>query len=129
MTHMRNITTVLLLSALAGTGYAQTQKSPSEVLAELAAAQRSGDTVSGETGLKLNELNPQRYQTSVVASTMSREQVKAELVEAIRNGDILVGESGHTLAEQNPQRYGKATTRDAVDKTDFARRAVPSTAQ
>jgi hypothetical protein len=177
MKHVRNITTVLLLSALAASGYADTGKSRSEVQAELSAAQHSGDIVSGESGLKLNELFPQRYSTSAVASTTSREQVKAELAqavrngdvvsgeagltareaspqryqqgatatasasaktreqvkaelaEAVRNGDIVAGESGLTLADQFPQRYGKANATELAKKTDFARRASPSTAQ
>src|SRR5437868_796846 len=117
MKHVRNITTVLLLSALAASGYAQTAKSRSEVLAELAAAQRAGNIVSGESGLTRSELFPQYGSASVAASSTSREQVKAELAQAVRNGDVIAGDAGLTAREAAPQRYPQSATATASAKT------------
>ena len=81
-----------------------------EVLAELEAAQRSGDLLAdGESGLKLNELYPSRYPQPVVVAGKTRAQVKAELAEAQRTGDLLAGgESGLKLNELSPGAYPKA---------------------
>src|SRR5450830_231186 len=78
-----------------------------QVKAELAAAVRTGDIMAGgESGLKLNELYPDRYPAKQVQSSVTREQVKAELAEAIRTGDYVAGgESGLKLNELYPNRY------------------------
>ena len=62
------------------------------VKTELAQAIRGGDIMAGgESGLKLNELYPNRYQTKQAQAGVAREQVKAELAQAIRSGDIMAG--------------------------------------
>lgn len=92
-------------------------KTRAEVKAELAEALRTGDIVAaGETGMKLNELYPERYATTDAAPGKTRAEVRAELDEAIRSGNIVAGgESGQKLNELHPERY--ATTRPAAGKT------------
>ena len=58
-------------------------KTRAEVKAELAEAQRNGDLIAdGETGLRFNQLYPNRYPQPVMAQGKSREDVRAELVNA-----------------------------------------------
>ncbi|AOF86216.1 putative peptidoglycan binding domain protein [Hydrogenophaga sp. RAC07] len=58
-------------------------KTRAEVKAELAEAQRNGDLIAdSETGLRFNQLYPNRYPQPVVAQGKSREDVRAELVNA-----------------------------------------------
>jgi hypothetical protein len=84
-------------------------KTREQVNAEYADAVRSGNIVaSGQTGLKLNELNPSLYPAArPVAQGLSREQVKADLAEASRAGDIFAsGEAGGgKLNELHPNQY------------------------
>jgi ribosomal protein L30E len=88
--------------------------------AELAEAIRSGNIISGESSLKLNEQFPQNYPGQHDAPSKSREQVTAELAEAIRTGNIGTGESGQKLNEQFPynfpvQQHMASKTRDQVN--------------
>lgn len=76
-----------------------------QVNAELAEAVRTGNVISGESGVKLNEEFPQNYPGQHHAPSKSREQVNAELAEAIRTGNISEGESGRKLNEQFPYRF------------------------
>ena len=106
----RTTVSLVLLAALGATAQAQSEKTRDQVKAELAEAIRTGDVLaSGESGLKLNELYPQRYPHAPAAVATTRAQVKAELAEAIRTGDMIAsGESGLKLNEEFPQRYAKA---------------------
>jgi len=108
---------LLLLAALGTTAQAQSEKTREQVKAELAEAIRTGDVLApGETGMKLNELYPQRYAKPAAQAGLTRDQVKAELAEAIRTGDMLAsGESGLKLNEAFPQRYPAVTV--AAGKT------------
>ena len=85
-----------------------------QVKAELAAATRSGDVVAvGESGLKANELFPQRFPAPVAsAEAKTRAEVKLELAEAIRNGDMVpAGEGGPRPNEGFAPRYANAKGR------------------
>ena len=115
-------TPILLLAAFGST--AQAQMTREQVKAELAEAIRTGDMLAGgESGLKLNELNPGRYPARPAVGGKTREQVKAELAEAIRTGDMAAsGESGLMLYEMFPERYAKA--RQAL----YARKPTATTA-
>jgi lambda repressor-like predicted transcriptional regulator len=77
------------------------------VAAELAEAIRTGDIVAnGQTGLKLNELYPNRYPEKQVQVGLTREQVSTELAQAVRTGDIMAnGQTGLKLNELYPSRY------------------------
>jgi hypothetical protein len=116
MNTVRNITTVLLLSALGASAIAQADKSREQVQAEWAEAQRSGNVLAtGEAGLKLNELYPQRYAATATAAVAgkTREQVKAEVAQAMRGGELLAA------GEASPERYpaqdpATAKTREQV---------------
>src|SRR5665647_1655345 len=97
---------LVLASALIGsTSFAGVSRE--QVQAELAQAIRSGDIIAnGESGLKLNELYPNRYPGKQVQASITRERVNAELAEAIRSGDIVAGgESGLKLNELYPSDY------------------------
>ena len=96
---------LLLLAAFATSAQAQADKTREQVRAELDEAIRTGDMIAGESGLKLNELYPQRYPAVAVLPAKTREQVKAELADAIHTGDMIAGESGLKLNELYPQRY------------------------
>jgi hypothetical protein len=103
--------TLLLVASLATGAHAQSEKTREQVKSELAEAIRTGDVVaSGETGLKLNELYPQRYPAKTMTAGKTRAQVTAELAEAIRTGDVLAnGDGGLKLNEVFPQRYPATT--------------------
>lgn len=105
----------LLLTAIASLAAhshacAQTPLTRAEVVAQYQEAQRTGDLLApGDSGLKLNEVAPDRYPTAAAAPSLTREQVVAELQAAIRTGDVLApGDSGLKLNEAYPQRYAKA---------------------
>ena len=67
--------TWLLLAAIASVAHAEAPKSREQVKAELKEAIRTGDVLAGgDSGLKLNELYPQRY-PRVVAETKTRAEV------------------------------------------------------
>jgi predicted RNase H-like HicB family nuclease len=98
----------LMLAANAGPAFAQnTQLTRAEVKAELVEAIRTGDLLAdGETGLKLNEINPSKYPSTPSQLGKTRAQVRAELEEAIRTGDMLaVGDAGLKLNEVHPSKY------------------------
>ena len=78
-----------------------------QVMAELAAAQSSGDILAnGETGLKLNEVYPDRYPAKQTLAGKTREQVGAELLAAVRSGDMLAdGQSNLNLNDVYPSQY------------------------
>jgi hypothetical protein len=103
----RTTISLVLLAALGTAAQAQSKMTREQVKAELADAIRTGDILApGDSGLKLNELYPQRYPHPVAGPTVTRAQVKAELAAAIRIGDMLAdGDSGLQLNEEFPQRY------------------------
>jgi hypothetical protein len=107
MTFARTTLSLVLLAALGTTAQAQSEKTRDQVKAELAEAIRTGNVLAnGESGLKLNELYPQRYAHAPAAVATTREQVKVELAEAIRTGNMIAnGEVGLKLNEEFPQRY------------------------
>lgn len=98
---------LVLLALLGTTAHAQSEKTRDQVKAELTEAIRTGDVLtSGESGLKLSELYPQRYPHAPAAGAATRAQVNLELADAIRTGDIIAnGESGVKLNDEFPQRY------------------------
>ena len=107
MNFARTTISLLLLAAIGTTAQAQSEKTREQVKAELTEAIRTGDVLAnGDSGLKLNEMYPQRYPHAPAAIGATRAQVKAELAEAIRTGDMIAsGESGLRLNEEFPQRY------------------------
>jgi hypothetical protein len=117
MKFARTSITVLLFAALSSAAHAQSEKTREQVKAELAQAIRTGNMpASGDSGLLLNELYPQRYATPAAQAGLTREQVKAELVQAIRTGNMVAaGEGGLKLHEEFPQRYPAVAV--AVGKT------------
>ena len=89
-TKLTAIALVLASSLIASTSFADVTRE--QVRVELAAAIRTGDILAGgDSGLKLNEMYPERYPPKQVRAGLTREQVQAELTEAIRTGDNLVG--------------------------------------
>jgi hypothetical protein len=82
-------------------------KTREQVKAELAEAIRTGNILANdESGRKLNEVFPSRYEVQQATGTKTREQVKAELAEALRTGEILAsGDSGKKLNELFPSSY------------------------
>jgi hypothetical protein len=119
MNFARTTVSLLLLAMIGTTAQAQSEKTREQVKAELLDAIRTGDVLSnGESGLKLNELYPQRYPHAPAAIGATRAQVKAELAEAIRTGDMVAsGESGLRLNEEFPQRCPAVAVAVAVGKT------------
>jgi hypothetical protein len=111
------------LIAVAGSTQAMADpgRTRAEVKAELAEAIRTGDIIgSGELGLRLNQLYPDRYPTVAKPTGKTRDEVKAELAEAIRTGDIIAsGESSYKRNELRPDLYpavakGPGSTREQV---------------
>jgi len=102
----RTATSLLLLAAIASTAHAEAPKTREEVKAELREAIRTGDVLAGgDSGLKLNELYPDRY-PRVAAQTKTRAEVRAELAQAIREGTMVAaGEGVLTPRDEFPQRY------------------------
>ena len=89
------IALIIASGLIAGTSFAGVSRE--QVKAELAQAVRSGDMLAdGETGLKLNELYPDRYPAKQMQAGLTRVQVKAELAEALRTGDFIVTDEGPT---------------------------------
>ena len=89
-----------------------------DVVAQYEEAVRTGDILApGDSGMKLNELYPDRY-PKAAATGATRAQVVAELQAAIRSGDILAdGDSGLKENELHPQRYSTAAAPAATGKT------------
>ena len=110
MNATRTTISLVLLAALGTAAQAQSSMTREQVQAELADAIRTGDVVApGDSGMKLNELYPQRYPHAAATAATSRAQVRAELTQAIRTGDIAsVGDGTKKLNEEFPQRYAKA---------------------
>lgn len=89
-----------------------------EVVAQYEEAVRTGDILApGDSGMKLNELYPDRYPKAAAAGA-TRAQVVAELQAAIRSGDILAdGDSGLKENELHPERYPAPIALAAAGKT------------
>jgi len=102
----RTTTSWLLLAAIASVAHAEAPKTREQVKAELKEAIRTGDVLAGgDSGLKMNELYPQRY-PHVAVETKTRAEVRTELAAAMREGTIVpAGEGGMTLRDEFPQRY------------------------
>jgi ribosomal protein L30E len=82
---------VIALSVLCVGAHSQSERSREQVRAELAQAMRTGDIVSGESGLTLREQFPGRYPQRAQATGFTRAQVEAELAAAIRDGHVITG--------------------------------------
>lgn len=100
---------------------AQAPLTRADVVAQYEEAVRTGDVLApGDSGMKLNELYPNRYPKATTAAPLTRVQVVAELQAATRSGDVVApGESGMKMNELYPQRYPAPTavagkTRDEV---------------
>ena len=93
-----------------GAGSMAPPRTRAEVRAEFEAAQRSGDLLAaGESGQKLNELNPSGYPRQQALVGKTRAQVLAELVDAQRNGELLAaGELGLTQRVLHPDLFPRA---------------------
>jgi lambda repressor-like predicted transcriptional regulator len=102
----RKLPAVALLALAAATAGAQSDKSRGQVRKEFDEARRNGDLmVSGELGLKENELVPGRYPARATVGK-SREQVNAELAQARLSGDIIAtGELGLTANQLRPSSF------------------------
>ena len=89
----------LIFAATAGSAFAQnTQLTRAEVKAELVEAIRTGDLLAdGETGLKLNEINPSKYPSKPSQLGKTRAQVQAELSEAKRLGLLKFSDSEYPV--------------------------------
>jgi hypothetical protein len=98
---------LLVLTALASTAHAEAPKTREQVKAELREAIRTGDMLAtGDSGLKLNELYPDRYPHVAAVAAKTRAEVQSELAEAVRAGTMVAaGEGGLTLRDEFPQRY------------------------
>ena len=114
MMHNRPTRSTLLVAAIAAlcatvtaAAHADTGNTRAQVVAELRDAQRSGDVIAaGETGLKLNELYPQRYPHGAAAPGRSRADVQRELAQAMQDGTLIAaGEGSQTLRDEFPGRY------------------------
>ena len=98
---------LLLASTFAvGAAHAQAPLTREQVKAEYQDAVRTGDILApGDSGLKLNEMYPDRYPKTAAAGK-TRAQVVAEYQAAVRSGDIIrTGDLGLKENELNPQRY------------------------
>ena len=90
----RSIRITALAVALSASGigtYAQSGATRDQVRSELVEAIRSGDILSGESGLTLREQFPNRYPQVPKPPGLTRAQVQAELADAIRNGQLIAG--------------------------------------
>jgi len=101
---------LILLAATAASVHADPVKSREQARAELLEDIRAGNMLApGESGLRLNQLNPQRYPAAAPVAGKTRSEVEAELKDAVRSGNIVAGgESGLTMREMFPQRYPAA---------------------
>ena len=120
MTIARKSLAVFLASSfVALAAHAHEALSRADVLAQYQEAARTGDLIApGDSGLKLNELYPNRYPKAQPAAGLTRAQVVEELRAATRSGDVLAtGDSGMKLNELYPQRYPKSAELAAAGKT------------
>ena len=106
MNYPRNITVVLVLTAVASAASAQEEMTRAEVNAELAAAIRSGDMIT-PSGLRLKDLSPGLYPADHVLAGKTRKEVDAELAAAERSGDMITP-SGLRLKDLSPGFYPAA---------------------
>jgi len=98
---------------------AQAPLTRAEVVAQYEEAVRTGDVLApGDSGMKLNELYPDRYPKAASATPLTREQVVSELQAAIRSGDVVApGDSGMKMNELYPRRYPAAAGTAVAGKT------------
>jgi hypothetical protein len=75
------------------------------VVAELAAARKSGDIPWGDQGLTLRERFPSEFAQAMAAQGKTREQVADELAAARTTGNVISGDEGLTLRERFPSEY------------------------
>ena len=111
MTSLQTSIALVLASTFAvGAAHGQAPLTREQVQAEYRDAVRTGDILApGDSGLKLNEMYPDRYPRPAAASK-TRAQVVAELEAAVRSGDIIrSGDSGLKENELNPRRYPAGT--------------------
>lgn len=115
-TKLRTTVSILALAVAAGPVFSQdaaTAKTREQVRAELLEAQRTGDVMAdGESGMKLNELYPRNFQSSVNANAQSRArtEVRAELLEAQRRGELMsFGDSESAFTQRYPGRASGAS--------------------
>ena len=114
----------LLVTAIASLAvhahaYAQAPLMRADVVAQYGDAVRTGDVLApGDSGMKLNELYPDRYPKVISATPLTRDQVVAELQAAIRSGEVVApGESGMKMNELFPRRYPGAGGTAVAGKT------------
>ena len=87
--------------------HAQTPLTRADVVADYNEAVRTGELMApGDSGMKLNELYPDRYPKAATPVGLTRAQVVAELQAAVRSGDVMAaGDVGMKLNELHPERY------------------------
>jgi hypothetical protein len=120
MNIIRNPLAALLATAFATfAAQAHTPLTRADVVAQYEEAVRTGDVLApGDSGLKLNEMYPNRYPQATPAPGLTRAQVVEELRAAVRSGDILAdGDSGMKANELYPRRYPASTAIAAGGKT------------
>ena len=109
MNHVRTPLVFLLATAFALAGaHARAPVTRAQVIADYQEAVRTGDLMApGDSGMKLNELYPDRYpRPAPAAPGKTRAQVVAELEAATRSGDLLAtGDTGMKENELHPERY------------------------
>lgn len=99
-------TALIVASALLAASPSFAEVTRAQVQAELAAAVLSGDMISGENSLKLNELYPGQYPAKQARSTLTRAQVKTELVAALQTGNYMApGEESGLCNEVHPAMH------------------------
>ena len=98
---------LLAATSLAAVAHAQAPLTRAQVVAEFQEAERTGDLLApGDSGMKLNELHPERYPQASTAPAKTRSEVVAELQAAMHSGDVLApGDSGLRLNELRPELY------------------------
>lgn len=120
MTIAQHSLAVLLASAATTVAaHAHAPLTRADVIAQYEQAQRTGELVApGDSGMKLNELYPDRYPKAQPTAGLTRAQVVEELQAAVRSGDVLAeGDSGMKLNERYPQRYPASAAPAAGVKT------------
>lgn len=118
MNIVRTPLALLLSSAFAlASAHAHEPVTRAQVIADYQEAVRTGDLLApGDSGMKLNELHPDRYPKAAPVAGKTRAQVVEELQAAIRSGDVLAaGDGGLKENELFPERY--PTTAAVAGKT------------
>ena len=120
----RNRLASLLVTAIASVAThthacAQAPLTRADVVAQYEEAVLTGDILApGDSGMKLNELYPNRYPKPTSMAPLTRDQVAADLQAAIRSGDVVApGESGMKMNELYPRRYPAAAGTAVAGKT------------